>query len=134
MSEPDPARPALSPAVPGAEPDGMPDLGALLGGLGGSGGLGGLLEQAQHMMAAAAEAAEATVEGSSGGGAVRIQMNGRMEFSSVTIDPAVVDPDDVDMLEDLVLAALRDAATKVADNAGPSSMGLGDLGSLFGGA
>ncbi len=130
MTEPDPALPA----VPGGDPDEMPDLGALLGGLGGSGGLDGLLEQAQNMMAAAAEAAEATVEGTSGGGAVRVQVNGRMEFSAVSIDPAVVDPDDVGLLEDLVLAALRDASTKLADNAGSSSMGLGDFGSLFGGA
>ena len=109
------------------------DLGALLGGLGGAGGLGGLLDQAQQMMAAAAAAADATIEGTSGGGAVKVVVNGRMEFSSVSISPAVVDPADIGMLEDLVLAALRDATAKLAA-AAPDASGLGDLGSLFGGA
>lgn len=109
-------------------------------------GLGGLdlhsmLEMAQGMQARMAEAAQTlattVVEGVAGGGAVRVEVNGAWEFRSVRIDPAVVDPDDVTMLEDLVLAALRDAATQVFElNAGANPLGgvdLGPLGGLLGG-
>ena len=81
----------------------------------GAGGfdLGALLEQAQAMqqnlMAAQAEAAEQEVEGHSGGGAVKVTVTGGMEFRAIHIDPSVVDPDDTEMLEDLILAALHDA-------------------------
>jgi DNA-binding YbaB/EbfC family protein len=75
--------------------------------------LGALLEQAQAMqqnlMAAQAEAAEQEVEGHAGGGAVKIIVTGGMEFRAISIDPSVVDPNDVEMLEDLILAALHDA-------------------------
>lgn len=111
---------------------GAPDAGGLLGGLGGLGDLSGLLEQAQGFMAASAERAEQVVEGSAGGGAVKVTVNGRWEFQSVTIDPAVVDPADVSMLEDLVLAALRDAAASVEENQLDLPGGI-DLGGLFGG-
>ncbi|NNK91320.1 MAG: YbaB/EbfC family nucleoid-associated protein [Acidimicrobiia bacterium] len=98
--------------------------------------LGGLMEQAQQMMANAQEAAEQIVEGSAGGGVVKIQVDGALHFHSVHIDPSVVDPDDVDMLADLVLAALRDAEAQL--QAGQSdAMGgldLGDLGGLLGGS
>ena len=71
-----------------------------------------LLEQAQQMseqlMAAQEEAASAVFEGQAGGGAVRVSMTGGFEFRSVVISPDAVDPDDVDMLQDLVLAALND--------------------------
>lgn len=116
-------------------PEGLPDLGALLGG-GAMPDLGGLMEQAQQMMANAQEAAEQIVEGSAGGGVVKIQVDGALHFHSVHIDPSVVDPDDVDMLADLVLAALRDAEAQL--QAGQSdAMGgldLGDLGGLLGGS
>jgi len=103
--------------------------------------LSGLLEQAQHMMEASAEAAEAPVEGSAGGGKVTVVANGHYEFESVSIDPGVVDPADVEMLEDLVLAALRDVATKIAANQQGALGGLdiggldlGGLGGLLGGS
>ena len=51
----------------------------------------------------------ATVDGSAGGGVVAATVNGKQELVSVTIDPSVVDPDDVDMLQDLVIAAVNDA-------------------------
>jgi DNA-binding YbaB/EbfC family protein len=100
----------------------MPDLGSLLG-------------QAQAMMANAAAAADAEVEGSAGGGMVRVVVNGRFEFSAVHIDPAAVDPDDVDLLEDLVLAALRDASAQLTDRQSQALGGLdlGGLGGLLGG-
>lgn len=90
--------------------------------------IAGLLKAAQKMqqqlMEAQAAAAEAVVEGVSGGGAVKVTVTGDMEFRSVTIAPEAVDPDDVGMLEDLVLAALHDAMAKVRDL---SRQALGDL-------
>jgi DNA-binding YbaB/EbfC family protein len=75
--------------------------------------IGALLEQAQKMqeqvMAAQAQAADQEVEGHAGGGLVRITVTGGMDFRAVHIDPSAVDPNDVEMLEDLVLAALHDA-------------------------
>jgi hypothetical protein len=108
-----------------ADEPAVPDLGSLLG-------------QAQAMMQASAAAADAVVEGQSGGGAVRVTVNGRFEFQSVTIAPAAVDPSDVSMLEDLVLAALHDATAKVAARqhealGGLDLGGLGGLGGLLGG-
>ncbi|HEX2695634.1 MAG TPA: YbaB/EbfC family nucleoid-associated protein [Acidobacteriota bacterium] len=59
------------------------------------------------------ELAEMRIEGSSGGGMVTVVMDGRKSPVSVRIDREVVDKDDIDMLQDLVLAALSDAAAKV---------------------
>jgi len=99
--------------------------------------VGALLDQAQQMMQAHSEAKDQMVEGRSGGGAVKVTMTGDMEFKSVTIDPAAVDPADVGMLEDLVLAALRDAMTevnKLKEGAmGGIDLGGLDLGGLLGG-
>lgn len=117
---------------------GAPDLGGLLGGLGG-GGLGDLFAQAQAAMQASQAAADTEVEGSSGGGVVKIRATGGGEVLGVTIDPVVVDPTDVETLEDLLLAAFRDVNTKAAElHAGamgdldPSAM-LGGLSGMLGG-
>lgn len=56
-----------------------------------------------------------TATGSAGGDMVRIEMNGQMEVQHVTIDPEVVDPEDVGMLQDLVLAAFTDASAKIRE-------------------
>ena len=61
------------------------------------------------------ELASKTVEASSGGGMVKVVMNGKQELLSIKIDPEVVDRDDVEMLEDLVLAAVNEARTKVVE-------------------
>jgi hypothetical protein len=72
------------------------------------------LQQMQDRLAKAqAKLSETVVEGTAGGGAVSIKMNGDMKVESVTIAREVVDPDEVDMLEDLVLAALNEAVQKV---------------------
>jgi DNA-binding YbaB/EbfC family protein len=96
--------------------------------------LGALLQQAQQMqqqlLAAQAQAAEEVHEGTAGGGAVRIEVTGGMEFRSVTIRPDAVDPDDVEMLQDLVLAALNEAVAKVTD---AQQGALGGLGGMLGG-
>lgn len=88
----------------------------LLGGLGGLGGLGDLIGEArEHLEQATAQAQDVTVTGRAGGGAVEIVMSGNLEVESVTISKDVVDPEDVSMLEDLVLAAVRDAVTAALD-------------------
>lgn len=118
------------------EPQAGMDLGALLGGGGGGLDLGGLMEQAQAMLAGAQEAASEVVEGSSGGGMVKVEVDGAMNFHSVTIDPSVVNPDDVEMLNDLVLAALRDASTQIQEGQSDAmgGMDLDGLGGMLGGA
>ena len=113
---------------------------ALLGGGGGGGGFdfGALMEQAGQMQAQLAaaqeQAASTVVEGVAGGGAVRVEVTGGWEFRSVAIRPDAVDPDDVEMLQDLVLAALNDAASAVAElQRDGLDLGDVDLGGLFGG-
>jgi DNA-binding YbaB/EbfC family protein len=116
--------------------DSMADdpLAGALGGL----DLGSLLEMAgqvqQQMEDAQAKAAETTVEGTAGGGAVRVTVTGTSEFTSVTISPDAVD--DIEMLQDLVLAAIRDALEQVkamqADSMGGLGGAIGGLGDLFG--
>ncbi len=54
-------------------------------------------------------------EGQAGGGMVKVQINGQMELQSVKIDPSVVDPEEVDMLEDLIVVAFQDAMSKVSE-------------------
>jgi len=123
--------------APGDPADG---LSGLLGGLGGADGgggfdLGGLLASAmdmqQQLVAAQEQMASTVVTGRSGGGAVEIDLTGGMAFLAVRIAPEAVDPDDVEMLQDLVLAALHDAGRAVAElqqAATPALPGLGDLG------
>jgi DNA-binding YbaB/EbfC family protein len=103
--------------------------------------LGSLLGQAQkmqeQMVQAQSSAAAVVVEGQAGGGVVRIEATGGLEFRSVTIDPTAVDPADVEMLQDLILAALNDVVAS-ANEAQAGAMGgldLGgmDLGGLLGG-
>ncbi len=116
------------------------DLGGLLEGLGGGGGgLGELFAQAQAAMAASQAAADTEVEGSAGGGLVKIRATGGGDVRGVSIDASVVDPADVETLEDLVTAALRDLNVQIGQlQAGamgdldPSAM-LGGLGGLLGG-
>jgi DNA-binding YbaB/EbfC family protein len=92
-----------------------------------------MLRQVQKMqadMAAAQEAlANETVEGSAGGGVVKAVVNGHGELRDITIDPGVVDPEDVETLEDLVVAAvseaLRQASALQAQRMGAVTGGLG---------
>ena len=123
------------PAGDDPEAGGLPDLGGLVGGLlggAGGGGLGDLLAQAQQAMSASRAAADQEVEGSAGGGVVRVRLTGGGEPRAVRIDPAVVDPTDVEGLEDLVLAALRDAQVQVA-RLHEQAMGGFDPSSMLGG-
>lgn len=71
------------------------------------------------------ELAEMRIEGSSGGGMVAVTLDGTKSLISIHIDPEVVNKDDVEMLQDLVLAAFNDAAAKVEENL---SQKIGKLG------
>jgi DNA-binding YbaB/EbfC family protein len=81
------------------------------------------------------EMREATYEGRAGGGAVVIRASGDFQFEAISIDPEVVDPADVEMLQDLVLAALHDLAQAMAAAQQQAMGALGglDVGGLLGG-
>ena len=85
-----------------------------------------LMKQAQKMqqeMLKSQQALEEQIfEASSGGGMVKVQMNGRNEIISLKIDPQAVDPDDVEMLEDLIMAALQEVQ-KLVTEASSDAMG-----------
>ena len=88
------------------------------------------LQMQQEMDRIQAELAEAQVEGSAGGGVVRVVVTGKQSLVSITIDPSAVDPDDVDMLQDLVAVAVNealDASRRLAEQK------MGALTSLTGG-
>ncbi len=90
----------------------------------------------QQMATAQAELAEAELTGTAGGGLVTVTMRGTGEVVAVRIDPGAVDPSDVETLEDLVLAAIHNAAQEVAGlteaKMGPLTAGLGGAGGLPG--
>ena len=107
-------------------------------GMGGFGGMGGgmnmnMMKQVQKMQQDMAkmqeELAAKTYTAAAGGGVVSAQVNGRHEVVSVTIDPEAVDPDDVEMLQDMVVAAvneaMRSAEADAADSMGRITGGLG---------
>lgn len=78
-----------------------------------------LMKQAQkmqqEMMKSQQELESKVFEVSSGGGVVRVEMTGKYELKSLKIDPDAVSPDDVEMLEDLILAAIQEAHSKVSE-------------------
>lgn len=76
----------------------------------------------EQMLKAQEELGEKTVDGSAGGGVVTVQVNGHKKVLSISIKPEAVDPDDVEMLQDLVLTAVNDALTK-ADELANNDMG-----------
>ena len=86
------------------------------------------IRQAQELQAKLAKAQKelenVTLEASSGGGAVTVTINGQQEIQSVKISPEVVDPDDVELLEDLVLTAVREATAKSREAAAERLGGL----------
>lgn len=72
----------------------------------------------EQMLKAQEELAARTIEGTAGGGVVTVTVNGQKKVISVAIKPEAVDPDDVEMLQDLVLTAINDAMTKAEEMAG----------------
>ena len=98
-----------------------------------------LMKQAQKMQeqlqSAQAELAERQFEGTSGGGVVKATVKGSGEVLAVDIDPSVIDPDDAEMLGDLVVAAINAALSNVSDIAAQQMSGVTgglDLGGLLG--
>ena len=85
----------------------------------GKGGLGGMMKQIQKMQAQMEQMQQdlenETVEGTSGGGMVKVVANGKQDILEIKIDPEVVDPEDVEMLQDLIVAAVNQARQKAAD-------------------
>ncbi|MFC3750679.1 YbaB/EbfC family nucleoid-associated protein [Paenibacillus sp. GCM10012306] len=81
----------------------------------------------EQMLKAQEELGGKTVEGSSGGGVVTVQVNGHKKLLSISIKPEAVDPDDVEMLQDLVITAVNDALTQAEDLAN------NDMGKFTGG-
>jgi DNA-binding YbaB/EbfC family protein len=92
-----------------------------------------LMKQAQkmqqHMLAAQEELAQTEVSGTAGNGLVTVTVLGSGDLQSIAIDPSVVDPEDVETLQDLIVAAVRDANNAVAElqsqKMGPLAGGMG---------
>lgn len=86
------------------------------GGFGGGANMQQLMRQAQKMQQQMTEAQEkleaAEYEAASGGGMVKVTVSGKRELTAITIDPQVVDPDDIEMLQDLIQAAVNEALRK----------------------
>lgn len=108
----------------------------------GFGGMGGmnmnaLMKQAQKMQKQMEETqaalAEQVIETTSGGGAVKISITGKKEIKEIKINPDVVDPDDVEMLEDLILSAVNEALRQADEmaNGAMSRIAGGGLGGMF---
>ena len=96
----------------GGSGPGMPTGGSLGGGMGGD--LAARVRKMQgDMEKAQEELADEIVTGSAGGGMVEVDMDGHLAVQALRIKPEVVDPEDVEMLEDLLLAAIGDASDKV---------------------
>ncbi|MDH3443483.1 MAG: YbaB/EbfC family nucleoid-associated protein [Deltaproteobacteria bacterium] len=85
----------------------------------GFGGMGDLLKQAQEMQGRIAkiqeELGQRTVDGSAGGGMVRTTVNGQFNLTAVKIEKSVINPEETDLLEDLILAAVNDGMRKARD-------------------
>lgn len=86
---------------------------------GGGGNMGAMMKQAQKMQAELARAQEEikdmTFEATAGGGMVKVVANGDMTVDSIIIDPEAVDPEDVEMLQDMVAAAVNEALRGVSE-------------------
>jgi len=107
--------------------------------------LGNLMREAQRLQAEMAKAQEAakqkTVEASAGGGMVSVVANGAGQIVSIRIDREVVNPEDVEMLQDLIVAACNEALRRASEmvseevsklTGGLQIPGLGDIGGMFG--
>ena len=104
--------------------------------MGGMGGMGGLMAQAQKMqqdmMRMQQELQEKEYQAAAGGGVVSATVNGKHELKALVIDPEAVDPDDVEMLQDMIVAAVNEAMRAAdADAAGTMSKLTGGLGLPF---
>ncbi len=105
------------------------------GGMGGFGNMQNLMRQAQKMqedmLKAQQELAETKVEGVSGGGMVSVTMSGDGEIEHISLKREAVDPDDIEMLEDLIIAAIKDANAKAKELKDSKMGAFGNLGGLI---
>ena len=97
----------------------MAERGGFPGGMGMPGNMNNLMKQAQKMQKQMEETTkeleEKEVTAAAGGGAVEVTVTGKKEVKSVKLDPEVVDPDDIEMLEDLIVAATNEALRKMEE-------------------
>lgn len=91
----------------------------MFGGMGNMGNMAGMMKKVQKMQADMAKMQEElkkrTIDVSAGGGAIKVIISGEKQIQSLKIDPTAVDPEDVEMLEDLIAAAVNEAIRKVDD-------------------
>lgn len=91
-----------------------------MGGMGGMGNMSSMIKQAQKMqqdmLRMQEEMEQKFYEASSGGGAVTVKMSGKKELQEIILKPEVVDPDDIEMLQDLILVAVNDVMKKVDED------------------
>ncbi|WP_110955254.1 YbaB/EbfC family nucleoid-associated protein [Anaerosinus massiliensis] len=91
----------------------------MFGGMGNMGNMAGMMKKVQKLQGDMAKMQEElkkrTVDVSAGGGAIKVVINGEKQIQSLKIDPSAVDPADIEMLEDLVAAAVNEAIRKVDD-------------------
>lgn len=103
----------------------------MFGGMGGMNNMNGMMKKMQKLQKQMQDMQEQlkqkTVDVTAGGGAVKITMNGEKEVKGIVIDPAAVDPEDVEMLQDLLAAAFNEASKKVDE------MMANDMSKLTGG-
>ena len=100
------------------------------------GNMNNIMKQAQKMQKqmeeAQAQLEESSYTATSGGGAVEVTISGKKEITSIKFDPEVVDPDDIEMLEDLTMAAVNEAIRKIEEvSAQKMSNITGGMGGLF---
>jgi DNA-binding YbaB/EbfC family protein len=111
--------------------------GGMPGGMPNNMNMANMMKQAQKMQQDMAEMQEnldkMTFEATVGGGAVKVEVTGKKMVSKITLDESAVDPDDVEMLEDLILAAVNEALKKADDTVNSQMSGLtGGLGGMNG--
>ena len=116
----------------------MAKRGGYPGGMPNNMNMNNLMKQAQKMQQQMQEAQEqldaAEYEASAGGGMVSVKVTGKRELTAITIDPQVVDPDDIEMLQDLIIAAVNEALAKADEASAQAFSGLtGGLGGGLGG-
>lgn len=103
----------------------------MFGNMGNMGNMAGMMKKVQKLQADMAKLQEElkarTLETTVGGGVVKVVVTGEKQIQSIKIDPGAVDPDDIEMLEDLIMAAVNDAMKKVDD------MMTQEMGKLTGG-
>ena len=108
----------------------QPKRGPKGGGMGGGGMSSDMLKQAQELQSQIAQAQDefkmTTVEATAGGGVLSVEMTGEHKLKAVRVDPEILDPDDFEMVQDLIVAAVNEAVDKLATKQAERMSGLTD--------